>query len=257
MSAEAIIKQQARSILKTNFPRAIIALLIVLLPYSIIDGTTTAISFTVPLFVSDESLAEILVYSIGYPVEIIMGFLYSPVINGYIRAFYRAAYNSTIDLRDVFFCFSRGQYGKTLRLNLNLILRMLLPALLFYAPLIIYEIISVNITANDFYGSVLYHNFYFILSVLSTAATVLYSTRYFTVFTVSADNPQFTPKQTFAYNKYIMQNKTGSAAKLIFSFTPWMLLCLLVLPMLYVIPYMTQSLCVSRKWMTKVSLEVD
>ena len=257
MSAEAIIKQQARSILKSNFPKAIIALAIVLLPYAVIDGTTTVISFTVMELVSDESLAQILVYSIGYPVEIIMAFLYSPVINGYIRAYYRAAYSNTIELRDVFFCFSRGQYGKALRLNLNLILRMLLPCVLFYAPLIIFEIISVNIPDNGFYGSVLYHDFYFILSVLSTIGTVLYSLRYFTVFTVSADNPQFTPKQIFAYNKYIMQDKTTNAAKLIFSFTPWMLLCLLVLPMLYVIPYMTQSLCVSRKWMTKASLEVN
>ena len=85
MSAEAIIKQQARSILKSNFPKALIALAIVLLPYAVIDGTTTAISFTVMELVSDDSLAEILVYSIGYPVEIVMAFLYSPVINGYIR----------------------------------------------------------------------------------------------------------------------------------------------------------------------------
>ena len=254
LSAEAIIKQQARSILKHNFVRAIIALLIVLLPLYIIDGTTTVISYTVMSLVSDESLASILIYSIGYTAEIAAGFLLSPVINGYVRAFYRAAYNNSIDLRDVFFCFRRGQYGRTLRLNLSPTLRMLLPILLFYAPLIIYEIISVNLT-GEFYGSVLYNDFYFMLSVLSTIATVLYSLRYFTIFTVSADNPQFTPKQVFAYNKYIMQYKTGSAAKLIFSFTPWMLLCLLVLPMLYVIPYMTQSLCVSAKWMTKASLE--
>ena len=83
----------------------------------------------------------------------------------------------------------------------------------------------------------------------------MYSLRYFTVFTVSADNPDFSPKQVFQYNKYIMKNRTGSAAKLIFSFTPWILLCLLILPMLYVIPYMTQSLCVSAKWMTKAALE--
>ena len=257
MSAEAIIKQQARSILKNNYPRAIIALLIVLLPYYIIDGTTTAISFTVMNFVSDESLAQVLVYSIGYPVEIIMGILYSPVINGYIRAYYRAAYSNTIDLNDVFFCFGRGQYGKTLRLNLNIILRMFFPILLFYSPLIVYEILSVNVFSDEFYGTNLYHNFYFLLSVLSTTVTVLYSLRYYTVFTVSADNPQFTPKQVFAYNKYIMNNRTGSAAKLVFSFIPWMLLCLLVLPLLYVVPYMTQSLCVSRKWMTKASLEVN
>lgn len=257
MSAEAIIKQQARSILKENFVKAIIALLIVILPFVIIDGTTTAISYSVMSLVPDTTLANILIYSIGIPVEIVMGVLFSPVINGYVRAFYRAAYSNTIELRDVFYHFSRGNYGRALRLNLSIAVRMILPILIFYAPLIIYEIVSVNITADDFYGSIWYHNFYFILSVLSTIATVLYSVRYFTVYTVSADNPQFSTKQVFAYNKYIMQYRTANAAKLIFSFTPWLLLCLLVLPMLYVIPYMTQSLCVSAKWMTKASLEVN
>lgn len=256
MSAEAIIKSQARSILKQNFVKAIIALLILLLPYYIIDGATTVLSYTVMDLVSDESLAGTLIYSIGYPVEITAFFLFSPVINGYIRAFYRASYSNCIDLSDVFYCFSRGRYGKALRLNLSVFLRMLLPLMLLYAPLIIYEIVAFNIE-GDFYGSVLYHNFYFLFSVLSTTAAVLYSLRYYTVFTVSADNPQFSTKQVFAYNKYIMQYRTASAAKLIFSFVPWMLLCLLVLPMLYVIPYITMSLCVSAKWMTKASLEVE
>lgn len=254
MSPESMIKSQARDILKKNFVKAIAALAIVLIPYCIIDGATTAISMTVPLFVSDENLAMILVYSIGYPVEVIAGFLFSPIINGYVRAFYRAACTENMDMKDVFWYFNKGRYGSALSLNIRLIIRMLLPVLVLYSPLIIYEIISANFTDN-FYDTMLYHNFYFILAVLSTISTTLYAMRYFTVFTVSADNPHFTPKEVFSYNKYIMKNRTGSAAKLVFSFVPWMLLCLLVLPMLYVIPYMTQSMCVSAKWMTKAALE--
>lgn len=254
MSAEAIIKKQARDILKNNFVKAIATLAIVLLPYGIIDGTTTVISCLIPQFVSDEQAATVLVYSIGYPVEIIMGLLFSPIINGYIRAFYKAAYTESIDMKDVFYYFNRGNYTDALGLNLRVCIRMLLPILIFYLPLIIYETLSVNME-SEFYGSMLYHDFYFILSVLSTITTVLYSLRYFTVYTVATDNPQFTPKQVFQYNHYIMKHRTGNAAKLIFSFTPWLLLCLLILPMLYVIPYMTQSLCVSAKWMTKAALE--
>lgn len=254
MNAESIIKTQARGILKHNFPKAIIALAIVFVPYYIIDGTTTVISCLVPQFVADEDLSMLLIYSIGYPVEIIMGFLFSPIINGYIRAFYKAAYSESIDLKDVFYYFGSGRYIDALGLNIRVILRMLLPALILFSPLIAYVII-IQIFAPDFTKSFLYSDFYFILAVLSTITTTLYSLRYFAVYTVSADNPQFTPKQVFYYNKIIMQNRTGSAAKLIFSFWPWLLLCLLILPMLYVIPYMTQSLCVSAKWMTKAALE--
>ena len=217
MSAESIIKSQARGILKHNYVRAIMALLIICIPFAIIDGTTTVISCLVPQFVTDEM-------------------------------------TSMIDMKDVFFYFGSGRYIEALGLNVRFILRMLLPTLILFSPLIAYGIIG-SAFAPDFTKTVIYYDFYFILAVLSTITTVLYSLRYFTVFTVSADNPDFSPKQVFQYNKYIMKNRTGSAAKLIFSFTPWILLCLLILPMLYVIPYMTQSLCVSAKWMTKAALE--
>ena len=127
MSAEAIIKSQARGILKQNYVRAIMALLIICIPFAIIDGTTTVISCLVPQFVTDEMTSMILVYSIGYPVEVILGLLFSPIINGYIRAFYKAAYTEKIDMKDVFFYFGSGHYIDALGLNVRLILRMLLP----------------------------------------------------------------------------------------------------------------------------------
>ena len=142
-------------------------------------------------------------------------------------------------------------------LNLNLLMRLLLPAALFYAPLIAYEIISKNLIQGDFYGSTLYHDGYFLFAVLSTFTITLYSLRYFTVFTVCVDNETLSVKQIFQCTSTIMKNNTGSAAKLIFSFIPWLLLCLLVLPALYVIPYMTQSLCISAKWMTRATYEVN
>ena len=254
LSAEAKIKSQARGILKKNFVKAIIALLIGLLPFYIIDGATTAISCGIINYIADENLAKILVYSIGYPVEIIAGFLFSPLINGYIRAYYRASYTDSIDLKDVFFYFSGGRYGSALLLNIRVFLRMLIPILVLYSPLIIFETVC-QLYYTEFIDTILYKDVYFLLAVTSTFTTALYSLRYFTIYTVSADNPQFTTKQVFEYNRYIMRDNTGYPAKMILSFVPWILLCLLVLPMLYVIPYMTQSFCVSAKWLTKAAFE--
>ena len=257
LSAEAIIKQQARAALKHNHVRAIIALIITLIPLYMIDGTTTVISCAVAKAVPDnETMQGILVYGLGYTAEFVIGFMLSPVINGYIRAFYRNGYTHDMDLKDLFYYFENGRYAKTLGLNIRFILRMLLPMLLLYLPLIIYEAVC-SYMGGDFYGSVIYCDFFFLLAVLSTVTTTLYSLKYFTVFTVCVDNENLMPNGVFAYSKYIMKNKTGSAAKLIFSFTPWLLLCLLILPMLYVIPYMTQSLCIAAKWMTKATFEVE
>ena len=257
MSAESIIKAQARTLLKKHWVKAIAALLMTFVPFYIIDGSTTLLSCTLAEFISDADFAQLLAYSIGIPIEVIGLFLFTPMINGYIRAYYLAACLGEFDIGDVFYYFRTGRYAKALLLNLNLLLRMLLPAILFFSPLAAFEIISMYVIGGDFYDLVIYHDAYFLLSVLSTVTTTLYATRYFTVFTTSIDFETLSVREIFRTTSNIMKHKTGSAAKLIFSFIPWLLLCLLVLPALYVIPYMTQSLCIGAKWMTKATFEVN
>ena len=256
MSAEAIIKGQARDTLRNNYPKAVTALLIVLLPYYIIDGVTTVISCIFTSAVADSSLRAFLIYSIGYTVEILAFFFFSPVINGYIRAHYNASYSGSIDMTDVYYYFEGNRYTKALSMNLKSLLRLLPVAALLYLPLILFEIISSQ-AGDTFYGSVGYIDISFILSAVSTTALFIYSLRFFTAYTISCDIDSLTPKQAFEYAKHIMRGKTGSMRKLVLSFTPWLLLCLLVLPALYVIPYLTQSICISAKWMTKATFEVN
>lgn len=256
MSAEAIIKSQARDTLKNNYPKAVIALLIALLPYYIIDGSTTVISCFFSYFITDSTLRSVLIYTLGYSFEILAFFFFSPVINGYIRAFYNASYTRSIDMTDLFYYFEGDRYHKALAMNFSTLARLLLPAAVLYLPLIIFELFSAQ-TDSSFYGSVLYIDTFFILSVLSTTALFIYSLRYFTAYTISCDMDNLTPKQAFEHSKYITRGRSGSMGKLVLSFTPWLLLCLLVLPALYVIPYLTQSLCISAKWLTKATFEVN
>ena len=255
LSAEAIIKSQARDTLKKNYVRAVIALLIVLLPYYIIDGATTILSCLFSFLISDDALRSAVIYSFGYTVEILAFFFFSPVLNGYIRAFYNASYTGEIDLADVYYYFAEGRYKTALKLNLGYIARLLLPAAVLYLPLVLFEVFSASI-GGDFHGSVLYNDVFFILSALATTALFMYSLRYFIIFTIPADVENITAKQAFTYSRYVMKNNTAKTNRLVLSFIPWMLLCLLVLPALYVIPYMTQSLCISAKWMTKATFEV-
>ena len=98
MSAEAIIKSQARKTLSKNWGPAIAALLIALIPLYMIDGTTTVTSGLIVSLVRNEALANILVYSIGIPVELIAGFLLAPAINGYVRAYYRCAQTQKMEI---------------------------------------------------------------------------------------------------------------------------------------------------------------
>lgn len=248
VSPEATVKSQARLTLKENWPAAITTLLIAAIPLCIIDCATTMSSCLVGMLIDNADLKLILVYAIGIPLEVILGIFLSPVINGYVRAYYIAAKTGKMDVSDAFYYFRSGAYASALALNLSLFIRLIIPALLFFSPQIAFQVLYATIWKDAFSSTILYNDVFFILTVLSSAAFTLYALRYFTVYAVSIDTEPSSNKEIFQTNRRIMKGRTISGARLLISFIPWLLLCLLVLPMLYVIPYLTQSLCISAKW---------
>lgn len=252
MSPQAIVRAQARKALQHNYAKAITALVAALLPLFLIDAAIVILICVFRLFSLEANTIDILNIAVIDPIVILLGVVLSPLMNGYIRVYYRNALYGEMDLKDLYYYFERGRYSRTLQLNLSMLLRLLLPAILFFLPLIVYEIISLNLK-NGFYGSVLYSDFYFLLAVLSTVILTLYSLKYFTVFTLNVENEELSVSALFQSSKRIMSEHSGDAAKLIFSYTPWMLLCLSVLPLLYVVPYMTQGLCIGAKWFTRTA----
>ena len=253
MSPQKTIRSQARALLKNKYAPAVCGFVILLIPLYCIDGGVTAVACALSSAGIEKGSLELMITLTAYPLMIIAGALLSPFINGYIRMYYRNAMNAQMDLNDLFYYFNSKRYARALTLDLSLAIRMLLPALLFYLPVIIYSAIC-NSLDNGFINSVLYKDFYFILSVMSTVLTVLYSLKYFTVFTLFIEYEEIDSKQLFALSKSVMRGFSGAAAKLIFSYTPWMLLCMFILPALYVVPYMTQGLCLGARWFTQAAM---
>ena len=255
MSPQAAVRAQARLALKNKYVKAIAAFVIGLLPTYIIEGAVTVAACSINILITDnDALSTALYLMISVPLELLIAFFLSPLFNGYVRLFYRNALYSEMDMNDLFYFFEKGRYTRALKLNLGFVLRMLLPVILFFLPVGIYAGVCSGMD-NGFVDTVLYKDFYFILSVMSMIATVLYSLRYFTVFTLFAENYGMSNIDIFKTSKMIMSRSTGAAAKLIFSYTPWMLLSLTVLPTLYTGPYMTQGLTIGAKWMTITAYE--
>lgn len=254
VSPQAVVRAQARGALHRNYARAVAAFIIGMLPVLLIDTVSVIAVYGLRLITTDTRLLNTLVIVAVNPLLLVAGVLLSPFLNGYIRVFYRNALSGTMDLNDLYYYFECGRYSRTLHLNLSLLLRLLLPLILFYLPVAIYEVLCVQLD-NGFYGSVLYRDAYFILAVMSTVAATLYALRYYTVFTLYIENEDMEVKELFRASREIMRSRSGDAARLIFSYTPWMLLCLTILPILYVVPYMTQGLCIGAKWMTRAAYE--
>ena len=254
MSPQAVVRAQARDILKHHYASAVIALITALLPAALIDSAAGVIVNGVIAASADADVLSVTEVAVILPLSIIAGVLATPLFNGYIRVFYRCALTGGMELGDLFYYFEKGRYSRTLVLNLLFVLRLLLPAALSFSPVLAYTIICA-VMNNGFFGTVLYTDVYVILWILSSVILTLYALRYFTVFTLYAEDEASEYRELFRSSKRIMRSRTGSAAKLLFSYTPWMLLCLTVLPMLYVVPYLTQGLCIGAKWMTRAASE--
>lgn len=251
VSPQATVRAQARKALQHNYARAIAAMVIGMLPMYLIDTACVILMSNFRLFTSDANTLDLLRYAVIVPVSVAAGALLSPFFNGFVRVYYRNAFTGSMDLNDLFYYFEGGRYSRTLRLNLSFLLRLALPGILIYLPVAVFEFFSSK--NGSFYGSVLYCDAFFLLTVMSTVILTLYSLKYFTVFTLNIEDETLSSSELFRTSGKIMRAQTGDAAKLIFSYTPWMLLCLTILPLLYVVPYMTQGLCVGAKWMTRAA----
>lgn len=255
-SPQAVVRTQARKALRHNYARAVVALIAVLVPVLMLDTAAALIVNCFLLFTSGTYELNILCITVINPVILTAGVLLSPFINGYIRVYYRNALTGRMDLNDLYYYFESGRYSRALHLNLSLLLRLFLPAILFFFPVVLYEAVSIQI-GGGFYGGVLYRDVFFLLTVLSVVILTLYALKYYTVYTLSIENEDLEINELFRASKRIMYDRTGDAARLIFSYTPWMLLCLTVLPILYVAPYMTQGLCIGAQWMTRAANEEE
>lgn len=249
LSPSAVVRSQARQTLKGNYAAAVAAFAVLLLPVFIITGLNY-ITETFVAMCSDRAIVQnVIQITVFTPLTIIVCALFSPLINGYIRLFYQASLTQKFRMSDLFYYFENQRYAKTLQLDLSYFLRMLLPGVLCFVPLIAYYVITLGFM-GDFAGTVLYKDLAFLLTVASVLLLVLYSLKYFLVFTMYTVDDQAEIGDLFRFSKSTMKEQKSAASQLIFSFTPWLLLCLLVLPALYVVPYMTQSLCIGAKWMS-------
>ena len=257
MSAEKIIRKQGRELLQHNYVAALVGLLMISFVFVIYDTLTSVSSLLIMMTcegMSDE-VTDIIIYSVGLPVGIGAVYLCSPVFIGYERMYRRASVScERFDPADLFYCFHKGRYGRALRLNLSLTVRMLVPALVASLPPVIYYILSVNVFEH-FYDTPTYRLYMFILVICSVFLTVMWGFRYFAVYALYNDYDYMSVREIFAYNREVANSAGNKPVQLLLSFIPWLLLCIAVLPMLYVIPYLSASFATSCKWLTKAQFE--
>lgn len=155
-------------------------------------------------------------------------------------------------MNDIIYYFRKGVYFKTIKLNLAFVVRLIPPAIISSIPVIIYACLCAFVF-KDFFHTDLYYTFFGILAFFSSIIFFIYSLKYFLVLRYYEEDEELKISEYFKLSKNTMADNTLNVIKLLLSFIPWILLCVLVLPLFYVLPYMEESLSLSAKYM--ISLE--
>lgn len=246
VSAEKTIRAQARAILRGGWMKAVFGMILLLLGAAFVDCISSVITLVYLEYFSEIQWLDIYYLFVAI-IDFAVVFLISPIINGYIRMFYRGATNNLYQTEDLFYYFKKPYYGKALSINISFFLRMLLPTIIAFSPVIAFNVFC-SVTETEFPIAPLFN---FILCILSTLITVLWSFKYFLVYIYAVDFEYLGTRELFQSSKRMMKGKTGLVSKLFFSFWPWLLLSLTVLPILYTGPYLTQALCICAKWIAR------
>ncbi len=244
MSIEKTVRYQGRKKLKEyGWTKALIALGMLAVFYLIIESV--AYCEFILLDTINENLHFLVSVMYGSFTTLVV-ILLLPAVIGYIRMFF--SQTGEYEMSDVTYYFmSADRYFKAIRLIFSFLLRMVLPAIFCFSPVIAVVITNYFISIEHF-GVIL-----FSLVAISSILLLVYSLKYFLSIKLFCDDE--TQNMSFYFNtsKEIMRNHRWDVVRLVLSFTPWILLCITILPMLYVIPYMTQSLCISAKWFYELS----
>lgn len=251
MSAEIILKAQARDKLKQGgWAKALFALAILTIVYMIIECFSSLGYYLIELLNPDSTI-EFIIEVAGGTITTIVALLLSPFVLGFFRMFYSD--DKEYYLHDVFYYFTElKHYGKAIRFVLCYIVRMFLPAVLFFSPPMALYVLKSYIFSGET-GDILYNVSFVLLTILSTLMVLIYSIRYFTSVLLLCEDEHKKMSYYFVTSKSIMRGHNKDIIKLCLSFFWWILSCIIGLPALYVIPYISQAMCLSGKWLTQLS----
>ncbi|MGN0488558.1 MAG: hypothetical protein ACI4HO_04785 [Ruminococcus sp.] len=258
MEIEKTIRNQAKNKLENNWVGAVSALFVL---FGFAVALILLFESLINIFKVYDNNGELKESSVATLILILFftvaaGVFISPVKNGFLKYFYDLSNTGEGDLMSVFYFFFRiKRYFKTILFNLILIGIFILNMAITLLP---YGILKIIDNSVDIFSTVeaeqVGYIIYSILFGIGITAGIVLSLRLIFVEFLYIDN------ENKEAGYYFGKKATKLSIKhhkdyiiLVFTFLPWIMLCFFVLPALYVIPYLSESLATSSKWLIKLN----
>lgn len=271
MNSEQIIKKQTKSILKNQgWAKAICSFILLSIYFVLIIVIADFLMMFAPKNIFELSLTDMFnftnlssILNLVYPCVILIfcvfiGFMLSPAINGFVLLCYNLAKNNESDFADNFYYFSNTKlYIKALSFNLHFLSKIILPYIGVSIVIIALQYCIANIFNTFEFISFFTPIIFLLLIEFVILAVLAIKFRYFLAALVFCEYPEMPVSACFSINKQLIKKHEIKKINNLFkSYIPLILLCVLVVPALFVIPYMTVAFCVSGKWIFKKNSDI-
>ena len=252
MKTEKTVRQQARAALKGNLTTLIAAAGIVYLTYL---ALTYANRFMLFLTNSVDLETGSVVYDFpNTPSLLALGnmaliILLSPLLNGFLRASANVARYKSCSATDVFFFFGGlTRYFRTIIINLMVFMLCVIASTALDPERWFRTLFSDLVPAQLGFDPASFAVIFF--GVLSMFIRILLYLLFvhFPLTALALNDEIGVFECVFVMMLFSIKN-FGKLFKLMLSFAGWFLLCFLVVPALYVIPYVRVSAMTSAKWL--------
>ena len=252
MKTEKILKKQSLALLsKNNWGNAIGGFFVSLLPTVLLMLIDEAISDAIKLFININT-ANIYyqgTVSLISLILIIVWLFTTPIFTGYLRMCYKISKDQDYSLKDIFYYFNKEKYNKCLSLNLSIMIRILFHFIVFSIPALIFSVFFA-ITSN-----VMFLAFAIIFTLISIIATIIICIKYTIVPCVYFEDESISNNEIIKLGLSFISDKLSDCRKLLISFIPYYLLCFFVVPLVFVIPYITVTFMNNGKWITSMYVQ--
>lgn len=253
MNAEKMIKTEAKKMLSGKWPAAVTAVLTLLLVPLIVVVVVEAAYAVLPNGKSvieelNTSIVMLSVFVVFHIAAITAGVMLSPMYTGFVRFFSMIADGGKADVAELFYFFeTRTKYRQALKIMAMVLVESTAFCAICFSPAIGFTVMSLRTDTK-------YTYFIIASCVVGAIVAFLIIHRFAFAVTLFAYHG-YSPEQAFSYGSKIAQKGTKKLIKLSGSFIGMILLTFLVVPIIYVFPYMTCSYFVSVKYLIKTYKE--
>ncbi len=239
MPNNKVIKSNAQTALREKWPQSVGISAIFLAVLSIHFVLLSMISALLSGFVGETTAAFVGLFA----VVLVGQFFGMPFLCGALRWFWFTSLDADVPLNEIFCYFSRGgEYLRILSLSFRLLFRMIGIAILCFLPAFFVQIVRLPLTYEVLNSSMPYWTASMwalgkILTVCGTLFSLLLLSRYMAAPILMINDPVLSPQEALNLSMVISKSSGVHTLSFFVSFLLCGLLSLLILPLLFTLPY--------------------